>query len=236
VSDFLKIDIECNVGSLTLRLLCSFSAPRTVLFGPSGAGKTSLLRVVAGLIRPDRGLVALHGRTLVDVERSTWISPGERSIGFVTQRPALFPHMSVAENVSFGLSGLNRARREDWTRDLLETFHAAHLSQRKPASLSGGEKQRVALARALAREPQLLLLDEPFSGMDADLKVTLLGELTRWLDARNVPLIYVSHDVLEAFETGTEVALLRDGQIEAQGPVRTVLADKREQLLRRLER
>jgi molybdate transport system ATP-binding protein len=234
VSEFLNIEVEQKIGDLSIQVACSLSAPVTLLFGPSGAGKTSLLRMIAGLSRPDRGHVVLRGRTLVETERGTWVQPGDRSIGFVPQRPVLFPHLTVAENVSFGLSHLDREERGQRTARMLELFHASRLIGRMPASLSGGEKQRIALARALAPGPFFLLMDEPFSGMDVDLQTSLFAELTGWLAEEKVPALYVSHDVAEAFSGATEVVLMEAGRICGQGPAETVLASRRDQLLKRL--
>jgi ABC-type sulfate/molybdate transport systems ATPase subunit len=228
----MQVAIEHTLGDLSLHISCSLSTPWTVLFGPSGAGKTSILRILGGLIRPVSGRVALDGRTLLDT--ATWVPPAERAIGFVTQRPTLFPHMDVAANVGFGLSGLSRLLTRERVAQMLQLFHAEHLSTRMPAALSGGEKQRVALARALAPEPRMLLLDEPFTGMDADLKVSILEQLTAWLAERKVPALYVSHDVAEAFQTAADVIVIDRGQIEAHGPAQLVLASRREQLLRQL--
>jgi molybdate transport system ATP-binding protein len=226
VSEFLQVDIEHAMGDLPLRVSCRLAAPWTVLFGPSGAGKTSVLRVLGGLIRPDRGRVVLYGRTLVD--GGTWVSPALRGIGFVSQRPTLFPHMDVTANVAFGLSGSGRVR------EMLELFEAGHLAKRMPRELSGGEKQRVALARALAPEPKMLLLDEPFAGLDAGLKAGILERLTAWLGTRGVPALYVSHDVAEVFQTGADVMVMDRGRIQAHGPAGVVLAGQRELLLRQL--
>jgi molybdate transport system ATP-binding protein len=234
VSDYLQVDVEHRLGELSLRVSCALSAPWTVLFGPSGAGKTSLLRVIGGLTRPDRGRLVLHGRTLVETEKGVWVPPGQRAIGFVTQRPALFSHMNVTANVSFGLSGLDGRSCKERVGEMLELFQAGQLAKRMPGDLSGGEKQRVALARALAPGPRLLLLDEPFTGMDADLKVSILQQLTTWLTEREVPALYVSHDVAEAFQTAADVVVIDHGQIQAHGPAPLVLASRREQLLRQL--
>jgi molybdate transport system ATP-binding protein len=233
-SVYLQADIEHTLGDLSLRIRCALSAPWTVLFGPSGAGKTSLLRVVGGLTRPERGRVILDGRTLVETEKGVWVPPAERGIGFVTQQPALFPHMDVTGNVAFGLPGLSGRASGERVEEMLRLFHAGHLARRRPADLSGGEKQRVALARALAPEPRLLLLDEPFNGLDADLKAGILEQLTAWLAERNILALYVSHDVTEVFQTAADVMVIESGQIKAHGPAQVVLAVRREQLLRQL--
>jgi molybdate transport system ATP-binding protein len=162
------------------------------------------------------------------------VPPAQRAIGFVTQRATLFPNMDVTANVSFGLYGLSRRSSAERVAQMLELFHAGHLAGRMPADLSGGERQRVALARALAPEPRLLLLDEPFTGLDADLKISILEQLTAWLGAQEIPALYVSHDVAEAFETAADVLVIDRGQIQARGPAQVVLAAKREQLLRQL--
>jgi molybdate transport system ATP-binding protein len=233
-TEYLEAAIEHTLGELSLRVKFALSAPWTVLWGASGAGKTSLLRVLSGLTRPERGRIVLHGRTLLETASGVWVAPAERALGFVTQRPTLFPHMDVTANVAFALSGLSRSSIAQRVGQMLELFHAAHLARRSPADLSGGELQRVALARALAPEPRMLLLDEPFTGLDAELKLSILEPLTTWLAQRNIPALYVSHDIAEAFQTAPDVIVMDRGQIQAHGPAHVVLASRREQLLRQL--
>jgi molybdate transport system ATP-binding protein len=235
VPEFLKLDVQHRVADVSIHAAFCLSAPWTLLFGPSGSGKTSLLRIIAGLSKPNQGRVLLDGLTLVDTEAQVWIPPGRRSIGLVTQQPVLFPHLNVIDNVSFGLLGLSHSQREVRSAQMVELFDLKQLVTRKPDRLSGGERQRVALARALAPEPKFLLLDEPFTGMDADLKAGLLSRLGAWLNDRAIPALYVSHEVTEAFAQRAEVLLMNAGQIVGRGPAREVLADRRDELLRQLE-
>jgi len=231
---FLTAAIEHGVGTLNLSAHFQLDKPWTVLFGPSGAGKSTILRILAGLTVPSKGSVTLNHRVLLQTNAGICISPGKRGIGFVTQQPALFPHMSVRRNIAFGLQDLDRTGRGQRVDEMLKLFRIEELSERMPVRLSGGERQRVALARALAPEPSLLLLDEPFSGLDAVLKESILAELTAWLKIRSLPALYVSHDIAEAYQTGAEVIVVENGRTEAQGPVQEILASRREHLLRQL--
>lgn len=236
---YLQFDVEHRRNDLFLRCAFGLTAAWTVLFGPSGAGKTSILRLIAGLNAPlgriDRGLVIFEGRALLDAQRGVSIHPALRGIGFVSQRPALFPHMSVAENVAFGLHGLDRGAQRERVTAMLSLCAANEIAYRKPAALSAGEKQRAALARALAPQPRMLLLDEPFSAMDADLKESILSNLTDWLAQRRIPVLYVTHDIGEAFRSATEVIVLRKGEIQQQGAPEKVLALERQRLLDQLQ-
>jgi molybdate transport system ATP-binding protein len=233
-SVFLTAEIEHRIGTLDLRAAFRLHQPWTVLFGPSGAGKSTLLRVLAGLTHPVSGKVTLRNRILLDTRARIAVPAGKRGIGFVTQHPALFPHMTVHRNIAFGLHSMESSQREQRIAEMLKLFRIESLSQRMPARLSGGERQRVALARALAPEPALLLLDEPFSGLDALLKESILTELATWLEARSLPALYVSHDVAEAYQTEADVIVVENGRIETQGPVAEVLASRRLHLLQQL--
>ncbi|HEY0796283.1 MAG TPA: ATP-binding cassette domain-containing protein [Acidisarcina sp.] len=236
---FLEASIAHRIGPLSLKAEFTLREPWTVLFGPSGAGKSTLLQILAGLIRPDAGVVRRDGETLMDRAGRVFVAPGQRDIGFLTQVPALFPHLDVRANVGFGLrSGLGRGAdkraRAARVDDMLKLFHAEALGSRMPGTLSGGERQRVALARALAPEPRLLLLDEPFAGLDISLKEEIVGDLLGYLRGRSLPVLYVSHDLGEALQTGSGVIKFSDGGITAQGPALEVLAEERRQLLVRL--
>ncbi|HTP50481.1 MAG TPA: ABC transporter ATP-binding protein [Anaeromyxobacteraceae bacterium] len=199
-------------------------APLTVLFGPSGSGKTTVLRALAGLDRPDAGSITFDGATWFDGDRGVFVPPQTRRVGLVFQEFALFPHLSVASNVGYGLRGSTRADRRARVADMAERFGVADLLSRMPAQLSSGQRQRVALARALAPRPQLLLLDEPLSALDAPTRELLRGELRGLLEQAGVPAIIVTHDRIEALALGDRLAVLLDGAIHQVGPVHEVFS------------
>jgi molybdate transport system ATP-binding protein len=190
-------------------------APVTVLFGPSGSGKTTLLRMIAGLERPDAGSIVFRGGTWFDAARAIHLPPQRRRAGFLFQDYALFPHLTVTENVAYNAS-------RETARQLLDTFGLAELAASKPRAISGGQQQRVALARALAAQPALLLLDEPLSALDAPTRSRTRYELRRMLLRSGVPSIVVTHDRMEAVALGDWMAVMVDGRIRQTGPVQEV--------------
>jgi iron(III) transport system ATP-binding protein len=183
-----------------------------VLIGPSGCGKTSLLRAVAGLERVAAGSVRMDGRLLASTTEH--MEPEDRRIGMVFQDYALFPHLSVRENVAFGVKHLGRDEREARVTEVLESVGLAHAARRPPHQLSGGQQQRVALARALAPAPQLLLLDEPFSSLDADLRDRLVQDIRAILNQSGTTALFVTHDQLEAFAIGDVIGVMHHGRLE----------------------
>jgi iron(III) transport system ATP-binding protein len=185
-----------------------------VLIGPSGCGKTSLLRAVAGLERCAAGRVSIGGQALSDPLAGVHLAPEKRQIGMVFQDYALFPHLSIAENVAFGVAGLPRDQREARVQQMLDLVGLAHAARRAPHQLSGGQQQRVALARALAPGPRLLLLDEPFSSLDVDLRERLAQEVRVILKASNTTALLVTHDQLEAFAVGDVIGVMNKGRLE----------------------
>ncbi len=185
-----------------------------VLIGPSGCGKTSLLRAVAGLERLAAGQVVMDGVTLSDAAQGIHRSPEERRIGMVFQDYALFPHLSVAENIAFGVRHLPRGQRQARVQQMLDLVGLSHAAKRAPHQLSGGQQQRIALARALAPQPQLLLLDEPFSSLDVDLRERLAQELRGILKAAGTTALFVTHDQLEAFALGDVIGVMNHGRLE----------------------
>jgi molybdate transport system ATP-binding protein len=197
----------------------------TVLFGPSGAGKTTVLRALAGLDLPDAGTIGLAGETWLDRARGVAVPPQRRRVGFLFQEYALFPHLTVAGNVGYGLAALPRPARDARVRELAARLRIPEeLLGRRPGQLSGGQRQRVALARALAPSPRLLLLDEPLSALDAPAREELRGELRRALDASGVPAIVVTHDRVEALALGDRLAVMVHGEIRQVGPVHEVFS------------
>jgi len=236
----LELAVEAQRGSFHLQVACRLASPWTVIFGPSGAGKSTLLRILAGLDRGRsgeqiNGRIAFRERLLTDTAQGLGIAPGQRFSAFVTQQSALFPHLSVTENVAFGLRHLDRSARQERVHEMLALVDAQDLEARRVQHLSGGQAQRAALARALARTPQLLLLDEPFSALDGTASDALLARLQEWLRAHNVQTVLATHDVTDALATESEVLLLREGRQIALGPARDVLADERSRMLARLE-
>jgi ABC-type sulfate/molybdate transport systems ATPase subunit len=226
-------------SGLTLAAEASLRGSLAVLVGPSGAGKTSLLRSIAGLMRPGRGYVTVAGTIVWESARGLWLRPADRGCGLVTQRPALFPAMTAADNIAFGLHALPREERERRVQEMAELFRIEPMLSRRPAHLSGGEQQRVAVARTLAPHPRVLLLDEPFAGLHMDLKDAILTDLENWLAAARTPVLYVTHDVAEAWRVGSrpgaEVLRMDEGRIVSQGSAATVLAAERTRLLAALE-
>jgi molybdate transport system ATP-binding protein len=194
----------------------------TVLFGPSGAGKTTVLRCVAGLERPDQGRIRFGDETWFDSARGIDLPPQQRRVGMLFQDYALFPHLTVAANIAYGLGHLADGERRSRVAEALLTVRLPGLEGRYPARLSGGEKQRIALARALAPRPRVLLLDEPLCALDAPTRETLRGELRRLLAGLAEPTLLVTHDRLEALHLGDRMAVISEGRLRQVGPIQEV--------------
>jgi molybdate transport system ATP-binding protein len=212
----LELDISIALRSYRLELGLTVERETLALVGPSGAGKTTVLRTVAGLQRPDEGRIACGGRAWFDSHAGVDLPPEARSVGLVFQEYALFSHMSVRANVAFG-----GERRVD---DLLERFHIAHLAGERPGAISGGERQRVALARALAREPGVLLLDEPLAALDAHTRNVVRGELRDLLAEIALPAILVTHDFRDATALADRIGVLLDGRLHQLGTAAELVA------------
>jgi ABC-type sulfate/molybdate transport systems ATPase subunit len=237
--DVLELSVKARRGSFLLEVECRLASDWTVVFGPSGAGKSTLLRLLAGLDRNARGdkteaEIFLDGRILTNTVRGVWRKPGRRRTSLVTQRSSLFPHLGVEANVAYGLGSLDRVGCAARVAEMLDLVDATDLVKLRPQDLSGGQAQRVALARALAPSPRLLLLDEPFSALDGVASDALIGRLQTWARANGVQTVLATHDATDAFSTGAEVALLREGRLVALGPAKEVLQDERERIALRL--
>ncbi|GAB7082144.1 ATP-binding cassette domain-containing protein [Megalodesulfovibrio paquesii] len=194
----------------------SFEEDRLVLFGPSGSGKSLTLQAIAGLLTPDAGRIRIHDTVLFDSARGVNLLARERRVGFMFQDYGLFPHLNLRRNVTFGLTRWGRrvtAAQSRAVDEMLELFGLAEVQHNLPGQLSGGQKQRVALARILVLRPRVLLLDEPFSALDAPLKAVMRAELKRVLEKFNIPLILVTHDPAEVSDFAEAVVLYRAGQV-----------------------
>jgi len=233
----LDVAVRKRLGAFDLDVAFTSPAGATALFGPSGAGKTSVANTIAGILAPDEGHVRLDGVTLHDSARGVDVPVHERGVGYVFQDSRLFPHLTVMRNLRFGLeraSGRPQVAAFDPVVDLLAL---RPLLDRKPRGLSGGERQRVALGRALLGQPRLLILDEPLASLDAGHRAEILPYLTRLRDAYAVPMVYVSHTIDEVVRLATHVVLIAQGQVVATGPVHEIFsrADLRMHTGRRFE-
>jgi len=187
------------------------------LLGPSGCGKTTTLRLIAGFETPDQGRIAIAGQTVADADRGIHVEPEARGVGVVFQDYALFPHLTIAQNVGFGLERTSRGERRARVAQVLDLVSLTDFAERYPHELSGGQQQRVAVARALAPAPTLILLDEPFSNLDADLRAQMRDEVEKILRATGTTAIFVTHDQEEAFTIADQVGVLDQGRLEQVG-------------------
>jgi molybdate transport system ATP-binding protein len=208
--------VERRLGTLDLRLELSIDRETVLLLGPNGAGKSTLLRLLLGVLRPDGGRISLDGRTLFDARERIDLPPEARHLAYVPQDYALFPHLDVLRNATFGLDRLDRDERVHRATEWLERLGVAHLRSRPTSALSGGERQRVALARALGREPRALLLDEPFASLDPIARRQLRAALAGWLREWRLPALIVSHDPADA-ALAQRIAVVERGRLVQQG-------------------
>jgi molybdate transport system ATP-binding protein len=218
----LRVDVSKQLGDFKLEAAFESEGRVTGLFGSSGAGKTSLINMIAGLLRPDRGSIAIDGEVLDDTANRVHIPAHRRRIGYVFQDFRLFPHLDVGENLDYGrrMNGLaeDSVRRKRVT-DLLDI---GDLLDRRPGKLSGGERQRVALGRALLAQPRLLLLDEPLGSLDEERKEEILPYLVRLRDEAGIPMVYVSHDAAELRQLATQIVMLKRGRVTVFGGVKVL--------------
>ena len=220
----LDVDITHRFGDFTLNVAFEAKAGITAVFGRSGAGKTTVINAVAGLLKPDAGRIVADGVTLFD--HTTFVPPAARRLGYVFQDARLFPHLTVRENLNFGTRYAPADASGPEFDDVTDLLGLAPLLARRPAKLSGGEKQRVALGRALLSKPRMLLMDEPLASLDGPRKQDILPYLERLRDGPlGLPILYVSHSVDEVARLADTLVLLKDGLVARAGPIREVLAD-----------
>ena len=226
--DTLSLTLDHPLRSFDLSVALELDRETVALVGPSGAGKSSVLRAIAGLLAPKRGRVALGDEAWLDTEAGIDLPPERRSVGLVFQDYALFPHLDVRRNVAFG----GRERVDE----LLERFRISHLASARPDGISGGERQRVALARALARDPAVLLLDEPLSALDSQTRGLMRAELAELLGELRLPTLLVTHDFEDAAALADRVGVIVEGRILQLGPAAELLASAGRRVRRELHR
>jgi len=223
MSAILEVDIEHRLGAFELDIHFRSGRGLTALLGRSGAGKTSVVNVIAGLVRPERGRIVVDGSVLIDTERGIRAPAHRRRVGYVFQEDRLFPHLTVRQNLLFGrwfAPGPAPAARLD---DVVDLLGIGTLLDRRPGRLSGGEKQRVAIGRALLASPRLLLMDEPLASLDARRKDEIFPYIERLRDQAGVPIVYVSHAVAEVTRLANTIVLITDGRVRAVGPLQEVM-------------
>ena len=209
--------------AFTLDVAISVPAGVTILFGASGSGKSTVLRAVAGLLRPDAGSITIGPRVVFDRSRHVDVPARRRHAGYVFQHLALFPHLSIEENLAYGLHAEPGEERRRKTREIAASFKIDHLLARRPSAISGGERQRAALARSLVTDPSALLLDEPLSALDHTTQLRIIDDLRRWNAAHGIPILYVTHSHREVFALGDRVIVLDNGRVVAAGTPHDVL-------------
>jgi len=218
VSMLLEVDIEKRFADFHCRFDFSLDHEYCGVFGPSGSGKSSLMNMIAGLMRPDQGTIRLNGTPLFDSGKDLHRPPEQRRVGVVFQHAHLFPHMNVRKNLFYGLSRTPPSKRTIDPQKLISILHLDHLLERGVGKLSGGEGQRVALGRTILSCPDLILLDEPLTGLDAALKYQIIPDLRQVFDEFSVPMLFISHDLQEMRMLTEEVLVLRNGGVETKMP------------------
>ncbi len=215
----LSVSVKHSLGSFMLEAAFESTGRLTAIFGASGSGKTSLVNVIAGLVTPQKGRVAVDGKVLLDTGAGLYIPASKRRIGYVFQDARLFPHLTVEGNLSYGEWFTPKGQRYASRQQILSLLGIGHLLARRPRDLSGGEKQRVAIGRALLASPQLLLMDEPLAALDQARKAEIIPYLERLRDEIRIPIVYVSHSVAEVMRLADDIAVLEHGRLAAFGPV-----------------
>ena len=214
----IRADIQTTVGNFELAVDLAVDREITVLYGHSGAGKTLTLEAIAGLLTPREGRIELHDKVVFDSASGINVPPQRRNLGYLVQSYALFPHLTVAQNIAYGIGHLSRAERRARVEEIAGMFGLQDLLDRRPARISGGQAQRVALARALVRQPRVLLLDEPFAAVDSSIRRTLRRELRQLAQRLDLSVVMVTHDLTEAYNVGDRLAVIDHGRVLQAGP------------------
>ncbi len=225
MSAVIEVSVAHRLGAFSLDAGFASDGRLTALFGRSGSGKTSLVKVISGLIRPQEGRVVIDGRVMVDSAAGVFVPKHKRRIGYVFQEARLFPHLSVRQNLLYGRWFAPKA--EDGSSrldDVLDLLGIGHLLQRQPGALSGGEKQRVAIGRALLAKPRLLLMDEPLASLDEERKAEILPYIERLRDGFGIPIVYVSHSIAEVARLATHLVILDQGKVSMSGPTAELMS------------
>jgi molybdate transport system ATP-binding protein len=219
----LEVQLTKKLQGFTLDVSWSIGQELAVLFGYSGSGKSLSMRMITGLVRPDSGRVVLDGEVLYASEGAVCVPPQGRQLGFVSQDLALFPHLSVTKNITYGLYELSKKERQERAEEFMTRFHIEDLAHRLPRQISGGQRQRVALARTLARRPRALLLDEPFSALDLPLKTELWQLIREVNESVGIPIVVVTHDPIDARTVADHLIVYQEGRVVRDGHPRIVL-------------
>lgn len=219
----LKVEISQRLGNFTLAASFTGTGRLTALFGASGSGKTSIVRAIAGLTRPDEGEISIDGRVLSNTASRIFLPSHRRQIGYVFQDARLFPHMTCRQNLLYGRWFTPKRERYGDVEQIVGLLGIGHLLDRHPAKLSGGERQRVAIGRALAASPKLLLMDEPLASLDENRKAEILPYIERLRDEAGIPIVYVSHSIAEVARLADQVVMMGDGKVLASGPTTEVM-------------
>jgi molybdate transport system ATP-binding protein len=221
----LRVKVKKIVNGFSLDAEWEIGNELAVLFGCSGAGKSLTLQMIAGLLSPNQGFIHLDERTFFDSSSGRNLPPQERSCGYVFQDLALFPHMTIRENILYGAHGLSKVEREQQAGSMIEKFRITGLENKYPSEISGGQKQRVALARALIRRPNALLLDEPFSALDNPLRAEMQHFLKEIRREFPIPVVFVTHDVFEAYSMADKIIIYANGSVAQSGTPKEVFAN-----------
>jgi molybdate transport system ATP-binding protein len=218
----LRVDVVKQLGEFSLEASFESEGRVTGLFGASGAGKTSLVNMIAGLTKPDRGTITIDGEIVDDTEKGVHVPTWRRRIGYVFQDARLFPHLDVRQNLDYGRRMNSLPDDAEQKKRVMDLLDIGHLLDRRPGKLSGGERQRVALGRALLAKPRLLLLDEPLGALDEGRRAEILPYLVRLRDEARIPMVYVSHDAAEMRQLATQIVLLQRGRVSSFGGVKVL--------------